>query len=73
MDGLKLDWILKMCEEKIKKLIKERDDARRELCEIYCDLEFNKKSLFMLPQEYADFREWDCYANKEKEKESNEG
>jgi hypothetical protein len=51
----------------INRLILERDEARKEICELYCDFEFNKKALFMAPQEYAEFRKWNCFdPNKEK-------
>jgi hypothetical protein len=44
-----------------RKLLAERDEARREVCELK-SLNFNRQ---ITPENYALLRKWDCFNNKE--------
>lgn len=48
--------------EVIERLIKERDEARREVCEWMCNPpERLVEGICALPEECADIRQWDCF------------
>lgn len=50
---------LKAAVREIKRLRDERDQARREVCQLQSD---PPQTMFCaLPEEYADIRQWDCY------------
>jgi hypothetical protein len=44
-----------------RKLLAERDEARREVCELK-SFNFNRQ---ITPEDYALLRKWDCFNNKE--------
>ena len=48
-------------EEQIAELIKERDEARQEICESHCDSLGVVLGSHITPQDYAQRRGWDCY------------
>lgn len=46
----------------IGRLQRERDEARREVCELLCNPpERLVKGICALPEECADIRQWDCF------------
>ena len=47
-------------EERIANIIAERDDARREVCE----LKSRNFERVITPQGYAELRKWDCFKEK---------
>jgi len=50
-----------MADDEREQLIKERDEARREVCELK-SFNFNRH---ITPEDYALLRKWDCFDNKE--------
>jgi hypothetical protein len=57
--------------EYIKLVRKERDEARREVCEMRCDsLGACISGSITTPQQYADRRGWDCFRNYKKSQEA---
>lgn len=48
--------------EQSDKFRDERDEARREVCELLCSLPAPEERLVALPHELAKIRGWDCYA-----------
>jgi hypothetical protein len=47
--------------EEIEQLRAERDEARQEICESYCDSLGVVFGSHTTPQDYAQRRGWDCY------------
>ena len=53
-----------MCDmrsEKILELTAERDEARREICQLKGTVRWNPHFPFATPQQYAEVRDWDCF------------
>ena len=50
-----------MYEEKIAQLIKERDEARREVCRMAAGKEGKSSAVSPGAVEHAKFRNWDCF------------
>lgn len=56
-------YIIDAAIETIERLVKERDEARREVCE-YLSCYYGKNSAIIEAQNTAERRGWDCYKEK---------